>query len=135
MDSIPPVKVHNQDETNSQRRRNSIVDLPYDHNLDLEQLFETCLTCITAVTQLLQIVLNRPVLSRRLDTVDESIKTVSAQFSSSIEVPDRTLYLLVVILKELYELLRHQVETNYFPISNIEFSAPDGLVVLNRIPH
>ena len=117
-------------------RRNSFVSIPYHHNFDLQQLFDTCRVCITAVEQSLQSALHRPVLSRRLDTVDESFKAVSAEFSSNVEVPDNSSYLLIIILKEVYEQLRDFVENNCPQISNvIEFSSPEGIAVLTRIPH
>lgn len=125
-----------QDNKSTIERRNSFVSIPYHHNFNLQQLFDTCRVCITAVEQSLQSTLHRPVLSRRLDTVDESFKSISAEFSSNADVPDNSSYLLIIILKEVYELLRYHVEKNCPPISNvIEFSAPGGIVILTRIPH
>ncbi len=116
-------------------RRSSLVGIPYHHNFDLQQLFDTCRVCITAVEQSLQSTLHRPVLSRRLDTADESFKSVSAGFSSSDNIPDHSSYLLIIILKEVYELLRDHVEKNCPTISNIiEFSAAEGIIILTRIP-
>ena len=101
-----------QDDKGAIERRNSFVSVPYHHNFDLQQLFDTCRVCITAVEQSLQSALHRPVLSRRLDTVDESFKSVSAEFSSNVDIPDNSSYLLIIILKEVYELLRDHVEHN-----------------------
>jgi hypothetical protein len=88
------------------------------------------------VEQSLQSTLHRPVLSRRLDGVDESFKSVTEEFCSGVAVPDNCSYLLIIILKEVYELLRQHVETHCSPVSNvIQFSAPEGIVILTRIPH
>jgi len=115
--------------------RTSAEDIPYHHNLDLQQLFDTCRVCVFAVEQSLQTSSQRPVLFRRLEEVDDTIKSIASQFSNP-EIPDNCGYLLVLILQQVYETLRHYIETRCSPAANvIEFSSESGIVVLKMMPH
>ena len=132
MDILPP----NIPDTNRERRK-SVEEIPYHHNLDLQQLFDTCRVCVFAVEQSLHSTTQRPVLFRRLEEVDDTLKSIAAQFSNPpAKVSDTCSYLLILVLQQVYETLRHYIETRCPPVSNvIEFSSESGIVVLNVIPH
>ena len=132
MDILPPVLPEKPRE-----RRKSIGDIPYHHNLDLQQLFDTCRVCVFAIEQALHSSSQRPVVFRRLEEVDDTLKSIAAQFCSPpSSVSNRSSYLLILILQQVYESLRHYIETRCSPVSNvIEFSSDTGVVVLKMIPH
>src|SRR5271170_5528093 len=116
-------------------RRKSIGEIPYHHNLDLQQLFDTCRVCVYAVEQSLHTSTQRPVLFRRLEEVDDTLKSIAIQFCTP-QIPDNCGYLLVLILQQIYESLRHYIETRCSPVSDvIEFTSEADIVVLKMIPH
>lgn len=96
-----------------------LSDLPYHHNLDLGQLFDTCRAWINAVEQSLQSTANRPVLSRRLNSVADTVHTASTQFRSNNNIPHNTSYLLALILQKIYEVLRHEVDSKDSQLSGV----------------
>ena len=131
MDILPPSLVE------TRARRTSIGEIPYHYNLDLQQLFDTCAVCVFAVEESLRSSTERPVLFRRLEEVNDTLKTVATQFSTPIAtVSDNCKYLLILVLQQVYESLRHYIETRCSPVSNvIEFTSEGGIVVLKLIPH
>jgi len=131
MDILPPSLIE------TRPRRKSIGEIPYHHNLDLQQLFDTCRVCVFAVEQSLRSSTERPVLFRRLEEVDDTLKSVATQFSTPpTKVSDNCAYLLILVLQQVYESLRHYIETRCSPVSNvIEFTSEAGIVVLKMIPH
>lgn len=115
--------------------RKSVEEIPYHHNLDLQQLFDTCRVCVYAVEQSLHTSTQRPVLFRRLEELDDILKSIATQFSTA-QVPDYYAYLLVLVLQRVYETLRQYIETRCSPVSDvIEFTSEAGIVVLKMIPH
>jgi len=114
----------------------SLANVPYHHNLDLQQIFDTCRVYVAAVEQSLQAARHRPVLSRRLDAVDEALKSISEQFCSTKDVPDEASYVFILLLQKLYELLRQHVHVEGPQVTSVINVSPSGNpVVLTVIPH
>lgn len=115
----------------------SLIDVPYHHNLNLRQIFDACRVCITSIEQSVRSESHVPTLSGRLDTIDEAFESVSTQFcADSLDVPNNALYLLLLILQKFYELLQHHVEVKRLVLSNVtEFPNAKGITLLNMMPH
>ena len=113
----------------------SLVGIPYHHNLDLQQLFDTSRTSLIEIEHFFQLNAGRPILARRLILADQSLERLTNRFChTSSAVPDEISYLLVLFLQQLYELTSDYVSLEC-PPSDSPFSLPpDVLAGLTAIP-
>jgi len=133
MNSPSEIQTHVDDI--NRKRHNSLSNVPYHHNFDLQQLFDTCRVYIIDLEQRFWSNVYSPALSQRLKVPKEVLKTVSAHFCCSDDISDESSYILVLMLQKMYELLRHAVDFNSSQTGIIDISPPDPPEFLTVIPH
>lgn len=82
-------------------------DIPYNQSLNLRQVFHLCHSYITLLRKFPEA---ETILSH-IDAVDETLQWVSSQFCSSQNIPASCSLMLILILQEVYELLRRYADS------------------------
>lgn len=125
-----------EDTVYREKRRSSLVGLPYHHNFDLQELFDTCRVSLAEIQEFFQSTVRRPVLARRLTAADQCLETVSNRFCHTSGVlPEETRYLLVLFLQQLYDSMQHYITLECPPSDGSATQRPAALVGLTVIPH
>lgn len=94
-----------------QEQNNPLMERrPHNHKFDLQQFFDTCRGCVFTIAQSLQI--QRPVLYRRLDAVNDTLQSLSSDFCSASRLPDNCAYLLIVVLQKIHEIVRNEIDSS-----------------------
>src|SRR5277367_2888129 len=96
MDSQKPTETQLNIDEELARRRNVLVDIPYHHNLDLQQIFDTCRLYMTGIEQHL-LSSSQSVLSRRINAVDQALTTCCPIFCDATELLEEPSYLLLLL--------------------------------------
>lgn len=86
--------------------RDSPHTIPYDHNVDIQQIFHACDVYLTTIRKSDKL----ESMSSYIDVVNESLLWASLQFCSCESILDRCSLLLLHVLQEVYELLRKYVD-------------------------
>ena len=102
--------------------------IPYHHNLELEQVFDSCHSYIALVRESSG---TESILSH-IDFLDETLQWCSTQLTSNRDIAPSCSLLLILILQELYEVLRRFVDLESLTIKQDSASVvPPGQVLVS----
>jgi hypothetical protein len=117
----------------SRQGYNTLVGVPYHHNLTFQQLFDTCGINLAVIEQSLYST-SHHVAQRRINNLSLILNNVSTEFQA--RVADESSFLLLLILQKLYETLQLYIEKEDVPFPKhfevIQQGGPTGLL---GIPH
>ncbi len=113
-----------------------LADLPYHYNLTLKELFEAADLNI-AIIQQSTVSEEDSLLRDRLDHLESLLESVSSKFWNLGQVPDRVMYLLLLVFQKFYEAtVRYIHKEHVFIITDLgEGIAASDSLLLQLLPH
>lgn len=138
---LSPTKTDVLDDNNGARSQSTstdtrLADLPYHYNLTLKELFEAADLNI-AIIQQSTISEEDELLRDRLDKLESLLESLSSKFWNLGDVPDRVMYLLLLIFQKFYEAtVRYINKERVFIITDLgEGIAASDSLLLQLLPH
>lgn len=99
----------------------------------LRLIFNTCRVYIAVLQQRLQT--SHPVIIRRLKWIDASLNSLTERCFSKYDIRDESIYLLILMLQNLYRILYCHVEKEFLPRFQVVEVSPSISVTLTVTSH